>query len=159
MKLQTIQFEAKKDGLRQTQETVKLTLSIHPSDISPALYTAAMGQAFMVVLAPIDGGEPVKIEPPAKPEKDAKKWKEMSCAQKAGIRCGDADFQEFIRYEHSGSISATGDDPAKQTASAIRDICKVSTRADIAKSPDAMKAFDNLDEQFHLWLKYEKDRK
>lgn len=58
MQIKTIQFECKKDKLIQLQNgSWKLTLTIHPLDISD-LANAEMGQQFMGVLSPVDGGEP-----------------------------------------------------------------------------------------------------
>ena len=60
--MQTISFECKKDKLNQLQDgTWKLTLTIHPEDIT-MLANASMGQQFMCVLAPVNGGEPAQIE-------------------------------------------------------------------------------------------------
>lgn len=151
-------LEGKKDSLRQTQDNgVKVTFSIHPQDMHPALYSDPMGQRYVIVIVPIDDNEQPKQNEVQQPslrstaspvgkgldsQRDSKSWGDMSPAQQAGIRCSDPEFQAFL-----------GAQDAEKAAAIVREKCGVASRSEIIPGTDAFvywKAIDGAfrDQQF-----------
>ena len=135
--MKTIEFECKKDGLRQTQDGgLKLTLSVHPQDVSPELLIAQMGQQFMCVLALIDGGEPVQVEYKQK-EKNS-----VTAAGNAHILIKDPTFMKFCNVE-----------TIEQAKEYVCNQCGVKSFADLNTDPEAAKAFEYFRKTFYIWSK------
>lgn len=157
------QFEAKKDALKQVQDgSVKVTLTIHPQEMPLSLYGDPMGQRFMCVLVPLNDDETPRVEPSSPVGNSVKgsmkagedltpprrKWEELSYAERAGIRCNEPLFLEYAQ-------SVTSDVFIK-TDQYVRDFCGVSSRSEIKPGTEAARKFDQLEEQYDTWLKYER---
>jgi hypothetical protein len=89
-----LHFEAKKNGLSQTQDgTWKLSLTA--LDLPTPVLEAHMGTRFMVALVEIgDDEQPINHEQKARVER--KPFHELPRSQQAGILCGDEKFHRFI---------------------------------------------------------------
>jgi len=171
------EFEAKKHALRQTQDGgVSVTLNINPVDMPASLYQDAMGQRYAVVMVPIMDDEtprptaiaaPVAssvtgaVEKPADvPAQKAERqpgprrdWKELPYPQRAGIRCAEPAFHEFLaaNYQHQWDEGAWHAGTHELAAAmALRAICGVSSRSLIKPGTEAAKIFDRMDDAY--WL-------
>jgi len=147
--MQTISFECKKDKLNQLQDgTWKLTLTIHPEDIT-MLANASMGQQFMCVLAPVNGGEPAQIE--AKPVKESRDWKDLKYVEQAGILCGQPEFLEFITLRFPDfHVTFKGSDN-EACAELIRAKCNIKSRKELDTNIIAQGAFRSILKQYLQW--------
>jgi hypothetical protein len=95
--------------------------------------------------------EPAAAAPEPAPEPPAEKvtridgrrigpWRTLSRAQRAGIRCNDAEFQAFC-----------GASDADLAAAYVRQRCGVTTRADLDTNFGGGHRWDDLDAEFREW--------
>lgn len=152
--MQTIQFEAKKDKLNQLQDgTWKLTLTIHPEDIT-LLANASMGQQFMCVLAPVDGGEPAEIA-----QKEKREWKDLKYVEQAGILCSQHEFWDFLMLKKGNlwsdtviSLNKKGLNNADDIAAeCVRSICKVQSRKELDTNSMGQSRYRELQREYLSW--------
>lgn len=83
-----------------------------------------------------------RIQPAVKAEPERKQWDELSLAQQAGILCGDKQFQNwggFMNSEHA--------------AEWLRDKCRILSRADLDKNPDAARTFREINATYRASLR------
>lgn len=126
-----VNFEAKKDGLRQVQEgDWKLTLTVH--DLPPNIMQHAMGQRYQVVVVAIDDNEE-----PIQPKTPPRGWRILKASQRAGILCQRADFWGYM---------GARDEP--EAARKLRNLCHVNSRADLDSDADANSIFGELQRRF-----------
>lgn len=71
-----------------------------------------------------------------KEEKRPRRWEELSNAEQAGIRCNDARFLLWAGYTRDEAIEW------------VRRTCKVQTRKDLDRIPQAKAAWRTLDQSF-----------
>lgn len=84
---------------------------------------------------------------PAKEEKPRQKWESLPLSQQAAIRCGEASFWRFLDEEgHSQPCQN-----AQEAADAVRELCRVTSRADIGKTEASAKAWRDLDGAYQYW--------
>jgi hypothetical protein len=88
------------------------------------------------------------VERHTKPAKERKRWDELTLCAQASIRCGEPDFDTFIRtrttyYLMPGDMSA---------ADIVRQECGVNTRKLLDQIPDAAARWRRLDYDYRLWL-------
>jgi hypothetical protein len=139
-----LSVEAKKHALRQQQDGCWImTLRVHQNDMPEAIMKAAMGTRYQLAMVEIgDDEQPVsrpvsqaekQPEPaaptakPARADKEKRSFGEMQPSQQAGILCGERLFRLFLAEKFPQVWTITNRDPA----SAVREICKVNSRADI----------------------------
>ncbi len=98
-----LQFEGKKDALRQTQDGgVKVTFSINPVDMPPSLYADAMGQRYMIVIVPLNDDEtPRQTEKPKNYTAAAKLLAQNEAFQKYAVARheGPCDPEDWIEFK------------------------------------------------------------
>lgn len=125
-------FEAKKDGLRQTQDGLwKITLTVHPDEDLGPMLSAAMGTRFMVAYAEIGDDEQPVQEP-----------KQRSRTREAGILCNDLTFHEWL----GGMGWIVNDD--NDAAVVVRVKCEVDSRREFDTDPEAAARWDALKDRF-----------
>lgn len=85
---------------------------------------------------------------PASPRSTRPKqsWHDMSPAQQAGVLCNDLAFQRFL-FEHCHVTKAGAD----EAAGAIRYICNVKSRSDIASDSYAQERWRSLVADYRVW--------
>lgn len=147
--------EAKKDGLRQTQEGLwKVTFTVSPLDMPASLMGARPGTRYMVALVEIgDDERPVTrqsgeasgdVSQPRqprteKPQRDPTSGRPDRVTQWFGIACNTPKFQAWCR-EHFGMSAEVDRDVA---AELVRGYCGVKSRGEFATDPEArQKALD-----------------
>lgn len=145
--LPTIQMEAKKDGLQQTQDGLwKVTLRVHANDMAEEFVMAAMGQRFQVVMVAIgDHEEPKAIKP-------KRTWEELTPAEQAGIRCAEPEFQSWLKEWKPGSwrnrLEQFAFSAEHVAADMVRTYCTVLSRAGLNTSEEAATKWRELDQRY-----------
>jgi hypothetical protein len=89
----------------------------------------------MALLAP-----EAKCPQPSKPHR---KWKDISPAEQAGIRCADLEFQKWARRHFDPS-----DMPTDQL---VREICGVTSRSELNDNPNAADLWKRMDKVYLEW--------
>ncbi len=79
-------------------------------------------------------------------DRERQKWRELPPAKQAAIRCKEIPFQRFLA-ETQKSIAA--DEEA--ASEAVRETCRVTTRANILEGTKAALEWRKLDEQYLAW--------
>lgn len=140
MTIPSLRMEVKKDGLRQTQDgTWKLSLTVHPNDMSVALMQADMGTRFMCAMAQIgDDEQPVERKP-----------KTHSRTKAAVMACKDVEFQKWVAPRAGYVMEELSTERREHWAKqAVYTLCKIGSRSELDTNPEAGKRWDNLWEQF-----------
>jgi hypothetical protein len=94
--------------------------------------------------------DPSKV--PQQPEQQTprRRWDQMSVAERAGIRCNERAFWDFLSIERSDQLGAVVVMPqnAEEAAAMLRELFGVTSRKNIM--PDEWMVFDN---KYQLWLR------
>jgi hypothetical protein len=161
-----ISLEAKKDALSQKQSgDWRVTFTVQEIDMDRRFTSAKMGTRYAMVLVEI-GDDETPVQRPAKenktsvapaPEQDPKSargkrdWRDLQPAAQAGIRCAEPTFRVFLCEMH-------GYDASDETlaAQAVRHLCGVNSRVELAANHKARVLWHQLDEQFQGWLAMER---
>ncbi|MBI1425815.1 MAG: hypothetical protein GC149_20520 [Gammaproteobacteria bacterium] len=115
----------------------------------------AQGFASQTDSGPAGQNDRSGIPSPHKPKHD---WDDLAYPQRAGIRCGASKYRMFLFAEYpaeSKDAFAETQDHAEAAAIVLRKICGVSSRSAIKAGTEAAKAFDHIESQYQLWLKFE----
>lgn len=97
--------------------------------------------------------------PESQPDTPSLKWNEMAYPQRAGIRCSDIVYRDFIFGEYpecARKAFEKSSDPAENAAFILREKCGVKSRSEIKPNSEAGTMFDHIDEQFKMYLRYER---
>ncbi len=145
------QFECKKDALRQVQDGgVKVTFSINPIDMPPALYGDMMGQRYMAVIVPINDDETPKLVPDA--SKDALLHqsdlgqggnKPKSFAGHGKMLAQLPEFQEYCDF-----MQWNQDTSPEQHMKAT---CGIHSCSELIDGSEAFARFERLWDDFNGW--------
>lgn len=152
--------EAKKDGLRQTQDGLwKITLTLHPNDAPAWLLAAPMGQRLGMTIAALEeqnagadsgappspnGSGPPSDAPSKAPPAAKRPWHTLPLSTQAALLCQDEAFQGWlVGYREIGKPDAD------ETARQLRNRIKVVSRAELDKDQGAAARFMALVEKFH----------
>ena len=143
-------IEAKKDGLRQTQDGLwKLTLAVHPNDDLAWLLNAPIGQRLGLTVAALKDeiaesssqGQPSSGDAVSPTVSSAnlpkRKWEEMPLSQRAALRCHDVAFIDWLRAQDS-----------EHAADMVRRRCAVHSRSELDTNPEAAAKWFQLDARF-----------
>jgi hypothetical protein len=130
--------EMVKYAYRQTKDGVVVSFVVHPNDVPAELSAAHIGSRYMVALVELGDDE--------RPKPTKKDWREMTPASQAAIRCGDKNFRDFLRSEHG--LNTKDKDEA---AEAIRGMCGVKSRMDLATNHKARTLWHQIDTQYREW--------
>lgn len=161
-----VHCEAKKDGLRQTQDGLwRVTFTVSPLDMPASLMAARPGTRYLLALVEIgDDEQPVAASapssapsapPPAEATKapsqvgggkaSQRKWSELSIVEQVAIRCGEKQFQEWA---NGRPMPPDGVFPAAKiteaTADWFRKKCGVTSRRELATDPAARRKAEAL---------------
>lgn len=93
-----------------------------------------------------DQDSPPKHSHPDRARREKMDWRDMQPAAQAGIRCNDPVFWRFLHEEHH--LASQTKDYAEN---AVRNICGVTTRADLGTNHKARVIWKQLDDQFQAW--------
>lgn len=153
-----MEIECKKDRLAQNQDgTWKLTLTVAPDGLSDAMMKAFPGVRYRAFFVEVDDNEePVKPSPAA-PEKNTVPFYDHELSWQAGVRCNDAQFQEFLKKAHPNAWhNALEDDDTFPTdkdiaAQTVRMLCGVSSRSEILPPNSASLRWREINAKFEEW--------
>ncbi len=135
--METSQFEAVKVGLKQDSSGYILTLRIHPDEIPEEIARDFVGSRYMTVM--------VRLTEDERPmNREAELSKDM--VRVSGMLCRDPKFWEFLA--ESGEII---DKTEKEATTWLKMYLKVDSRADIAKSQQAVEKMLGLKQEFASW--------
>ena len=135
--MDTSQFEAVKVGLKQDSSGYILTLRIHPDEIPEEIARDFVGSRYMTVM--------VRLNEEERPmNREAELAKDM--VRVSGMLCRDPKFWEFL--SESGEII---DKTEKEATTWLKTYLKVESRADIAKSQQAVEKMLGLKQEFASW--------
>ena len=148
----TVNFEVKKDGLRQTQDGIwKLTLTVLPEDMPIELMKAPMGSVYGLAMVPIDYDNPDARENRGTGKSEGEKVLALS-----HIRCKDKEFQAFIEKQSGLQNSGIRMKGEYQTAeqwcvTSLRDYCNIKSRSELTTDVAAQEKLRELDRKFKKW--------
>lgn len=157
-----IPLEIKKDGLQQRQNgDWVLRFVVQASDMDERITRAGMGTRYQAVLVAIGDDElPITQaeketnskpaptpQPKDKPAGAKRDWRDLSPQQQAGIRCDEERFWAFLNEERQYCIIY-----ATEAAEAVREICGVKSRSELATNHKAKILWHQLDNEYQAWL-------
>ena len=129
-----LQFECKKDALKQVQSgDVKVTFTINPDDMPNELYADVMGQRYMCVIVAINDDETPKEKP-------------KSFAQQAVMLSHDEDFWNFLNNTRGEFIVN-----ALKADTYIKEYCGIRSKAELVAGSTAGDRFKALQRDFQYW--------
>lgn len=136
-----ITFEGKKVSVNQNKDGVILRVSVHPHDVPRRLWSDAIGTRYQVALVAIDDDEQ-----PTAPDTTIRANRAI---QSAGMLCRNPVFQRFMIDE--GLLEDKDEITDAETADALRNVLGVQSRADFHEDDNAVKAFEELRDNFLNW--------
>jgi len=128
-------FEAIKSVLRQSKDGIVLSLVIHPSDVPVPLLSDPIGSRYMVGMVRLGDNEEI-IEP-----ESVREGKRMVTS--AGALCRDSDFQRWM-----GDNGFTDDETEAAAATAVKQLLKVESRAELKSNVDAQRRWSIIRRHF-----------
>lgn len=142
----SISLEVKKDGLQQRQSgDWMLRFTVQAIEMDRRITNAPMGTRFACVLVEINDDEtPVDHKAEARD-----KWRDLGPVKQAGMLCKEPVFWAFLS-EECGGPQIKNEDAA---AVVVRDICGVSSRADLGKPGNQKQRvlWHQLDNAYQAW--------
>lgn len=133
-------FEARKFGMRHSKDGHILSLVVHPQDTPHELLQDLIGQRYLIVAVRLDTDD----QPVASP----KTQKANAAVASAGELCRDERFMEWLAM--TGEIDEMSSDAA---AAAVRRLCQVKSRKELATNEQALSRFLDLKENFIQYLR------
>ena len=148
----THNFEAKKNGMIQTQDGIwKLSLTILPEDMPMELLQAPMGTPYGLAMVKIDYDNPTVKENLTVQNNNELSINERSEGDKLRVRavmlCKDKVFKLFIQNSHHLLDIASEDDCRYHTCG----YCKIKSRSELTTNEEAQKLFKQLHNKFTDW--------
>lgn len=141
-----ISLEVKKDGLQQRQSgDWMLRFTVAAIEMDRRITDAPMGTRFACVLVEVNDDE----TPTNHVARERDKWRDLGPAKQAGMRCKEPAFWAFLSEElHLPEITKE-----EHAASAVREICRVMSRADFDKpgQHEARIMWHQLDNAYQAW--------
>jgi hypothetical protein len=86
-------------------------------------------------------------EAPQAPEKVKRSFGELPMAQRSALLCDRGAFGKFLNEQYSYSCGFPD-----ETAEALRELCGVKSRSELATNAAAAEKFERLEREFALWL-------
>lgn len=136
----TVQCEVVKVAMAQDKNGHILKLSIHPNDLPKDLVLDPLGSRYVMVLAKLNDQDEV-VQP--KEKSDGEKAVDI-----AGKLCRHSRFIGWLADR--GYSSGRTEEDAK---SAVRNLCSIKSRAELATNETARKKFLDLKDEFEIALK------
>lgn len=86
---------------------------------------------------------------PAQSDGAKRRWDEMSAAQQAGVLCNEAAFHKFLNTKFKNLKFET----PEAVATAVRDMCGVTSRSQIDGDKRALTRWNTLVEEYRFWMR------
>lgn len=139
-KKNTLQCEVVKVAMAQDKNGHILKLSIHPNDLPKDLVLDPLGSRYVMVLAKLNDQDEV-VQPHDKSEGE-------KAVDIAGLLCRNRRFIGWLA-DRGLSHGRTQED----AIAAIRFLCSIKSRAELATNEEARKKFFDLRDDFEFALK------
>lgn len=114
------------------------------------------GQRLAVSIALI-GDDETQSPPESQLEsiRERRKFEDLKRSQQAGMLCQDTRFQRFLVETKRGALGPPDDfgPHEKQTATAVRHLCNVNSRAQFDTNKDAATKWDALHSEYVDWCR------
>lgn len=136
----TVQCEVVKIAMAQDKNGHILKLSIHPNDLPKDLILDPLGTRYVMVLARLNDQDEV-VQP--KEKSDGEKAVDV-----AGLLCRNERFIGWLADRGYSAGRLPGD-----AVQAIRDLCGIKSRAELATNEDARREFNALKAEFETAIK------
>jgi len=134
-----LQFECKKDGLRQTQDGgVKVTFNVNPTDMPKELYTDVMGQRYMCVIVPLNDDETPREKP-------------ISHAGDGKALLRSEGFYQYCKYRQW--------DMSKPLETHMKATVGIKSCKELVEGSDAWERFKAFRKDFYAWKKSHEQEK
>jgi hypothetical protein len=136
-------FDVKKDGLTQRQNgDWVMRLTVAQLDMHQVIVNAKMGAIFQCVLVEKNDDE-TPVDHKAK-ERD--KWKDLGPTTQAAMRCTQPVFWAWLKEVKGYSVQ-----DEETAAGAVREMCGVTSRADLTKNHQSRVLWHYLDNEYQAW--------
>ena len=143
--------EARLVRRRKTPEGgIELVLELHPDDSGhAALIEARGGDRFVIGFVRIDDDDRPLDEGMSRANRDAimRRWFALPPVTQACVLCADVRFRWFLR-----SVTGLDAPEAADAAARVRELCKVTSRAEILEGTEAGERWAALVRDYHGWL-------
>lgn len=136
----TLQCEVVKIAMSQDKNGHVLKLSIHPNDLPKDLVLDPLGSRYVMVLARLNDQDEV-VQP--KEKSDGEKAVDI-----AGLLCRNSRFVGWLA-DRGYSLGRSQQDAVE----AIRNLCGIKSRAELATNEEARSAFNELKAEFESAVK------
>lgn len=142
MDISAVHFEGVKISMTQSSDGIVLKLAVHPDECPPSLMTDWVGSRYMVAMAKLDDQDlPVQSA-------DAREIERMKAS--CGALCRNFKFQSWI-------LDGTGLEITESNAvKTLREQLGIKSRSELDTNAHARAAFNDMREDFQLWLKSQK---
>jgi hypothetical protein len=135
-----ISFEGMKTYMAQSKGGVMVKLLIPHDDCPPELHSDPLGTRYQVAMVALNPDETATVRPD--------RLMNDRLVASAGMLCRSGDFFEFLRINGRIPFDADHTRADDICTKAVRQICGVESRAEIATNEDARQKFIKLRDQF-----------
>ena len=142
----TIQCEVVKIAMTQDKNGHILKVAIHPNDLPKDLILDPLGTRYVMVLAKLNDQDEV-VKPKEKSEGD-------KAVDIAGLLCRNPRFVHWL-----SDIGYSAGDSQSDAIEAIREMCSIKSRSELATNEDARRKFNQLKTEFEAAVKRGEVRK
>lgn len=155
MTQQHIQFEAKKDGMRQNQDgLLRITLAVHPTDVDTRLLSDPMGKRYQVVMVDADALEDKGVDAVTGTDMDVPQEAQSvpvaesmnKLVQQAAIIAEKPEWDNYVKQAFPNM--------QERGAEAMRKILDVKSRREIGENVEVAGRFALLRDRFNDYQKY-----
>jgi len=137
----SLQFEAKKDAMRQKQSgDWSVTFTIAGTDMPVDLLSHSMGQRYVCVIVPVDTDEtPLQKQP--------RKWSELKPSAQCAMRLSEPLFRTFLIEELGLPVT----DSEQEMLQFVKRKIGISSRKELDEKGPEQDAWTEMDSHYHAW--------
>jgi len=135
--IDAVHFEGIKISMTQSSDGIVLKLAVHPDDCPASLMTDWVGSRYMVAMAKIDEHERVVSD------KESIDKLKASC----GALCRNEKFQTWLLLHSGLEVNEAN------AVSVLKEQLGISSRSEFDTNQNARAAFNDMREEFQVWLK------
>lgn len=153
--------EVRMIGYRKSKDGEVVLFVLHPNEVPKCIRDRPVGTRYALAIVELNDDEtpkevmpaenqrpirPIDTTPAPAPHEPGRARKRFGLAQQAGKCCADPVFRRFLT-EEIGYAPETNEDAAE----AVRELCDVESRKDIAPGTEAADIWRNLHGRFVAW--------
>ena len=137
--ISAVHFEGVKISMTQSSDGIVLKLAVHPDDCPASLMTDWVGSRYMVAMA--------KLNDQDMPEQSASEREIERMKASCGALCRNEKFQKWVLLDTGLDINE------QNTVEMVRQMLGIRSRSEFDTNAGARSAFNDMREDFQLWLK------